>query len=269
MKKVEIAFLSKDLNKETYEFGKRIQQELGLRVVFIVDKESNGYLSTKDLVVFQVEDANCIASGYQNCMITNEKINTVLQRNPCAYDKFLYYYNIVSPKTKFVFMFEDDCFIPSLEVITNLISKYSSYDLVVPNNRLKSDTVLDWHWESVFKKVGAPRYYSMVGAMGISRKLFNVIASQVKDKGTLFFTEVMFNTLAMQNKLKVIDVFELKSIVWMGAWGLDEFLLLPNNVFHPMKELDKFEEYREDIKQAKRKKYKPKNKLPNFIKELM
>jgi hypothetical protein len=36
-----------------------------------------------------------------------------------------------------------------------------------------------------------------------------------------------------------------------------------------MKELDKFEHYREEIKLAKLKKYKPKNKLPNFIRELM
>jgi hypothetical protein len=105
----------------------------------------------------------------------------------------------------------------------------------------------------------------MVCACGISKKLLKAIDKYVQQKNELFYIEVMFNTLAHHNKLKVKDVFELKSIVWMGNWGLDEFLLLPNNIFHPKKELDKFESYRRKIANAKRNKYEPINNLPGFL----
>lgn len=269
MRNIEIAFMNKDLHSETYNFGKRIQEELGVKVVFIVDKDTNGYKSSENCIVYSVKDSVCIGSGYHNCMITGERKNTILQRNPCAYDKLLYYYNKVSVETPFVFVFEDDCFIPSLNAIQNLIDKYSEFDLVVPNNNYKSDNLMDWHWESIYKKIDAPRYYSMVCAMGFSRNLLNVIDAYVQKNNTLFFTEAMFNTLAMQNGLNVIDAFELKTIVWQGNWGLDEFLLLPNNIFHPMKDLDFFENYRAEFEKKRKSKYKPKNKLPNFIKELM
>jgi hypothetical protein len=79
----------------------------------------------------------------------------------------------------------------------------------------------------------------------------------------------MLNTIAMQSGLKVQDAFELKSVVWNGDWGLDEFVLLPNNVFHPMKNIETHHNFRELIKVTKKTNFKPKNKLPNFIKELM
>jgi hypothetical protein len=78
--------------------------------------------------------------------------------------------------------------------------------------------------------------------------------------------EVMFNTLALQKGLKTIDAFELKSIVWQGDWGLNEFILLPNNIFHPRKDIHNHYVLRGYIKYAKQNEYKPKNNLPHFLK---
>ena len=109
----------------------------------------------------------------------------------------------------------------------------------------------------------------MVCAMGISKNVFKEIKDFVRKKKTLFFIEVLFNTIAKQNKLKVIDAFEFKSIVWVGEWGLDEFLLLPLNVFHPIKNIDEHQNLRESINDFKGSNYIPTNKLPIFIKNLM
>ena len=68
---------------------------------------------------------------------------------------------------------------------------------------------------------------------------------------------------------EVIDAFEFKSIVWVGEWGLDEFLLLPLNVFHPIKNIDEHQNLRESINDFKGSNYIPTNKLPIFIKNLM
>ena len=79
----------------------------------------------------------------------------------------------------------------------------------------------------------------------------------------------MFNTLAMNNGLKVTDAFELKSVVWLGEWNLDEFLLLPNNVFHPKKNIEDYQYLRLMINHQQKNGYIPINKLPDFIKNLL
>jgi hypothetical protein len=113
----------------------------------------------------------------------------------------------------------------------------------------------------------------MVSACGMSQKMFGEVKNFVDEKHTLFHIEAMFNTLAMQNRsLSVSDIFEFKSVVWRGFWGIDEFLLLPNNVFHPVKQLtseDLHEDLRKDIQQAKMQGYVPVNSLPEFINRLM
>ena len=55
----------------------------------------------------------------------------------------------------------------------------------------------------------------------------------------------------------------------MGKWAADEFLLLPNNVFHPLKNIHEYEGYRKEIQVLKNMNFKPTNNLPNFIKDLM
>jgi hypothetical protein len=245
-----VCFLCKDLHKETYSFGTSIAEKLGVPVYFVVDSSEPTDFELKNVnnvFIVRIADAVCVGSGFQNCMITGEKVNTVLQKNPISYDKMLYYFCKIELTIDFLFVFEDDVFIPFDSTVKNLLAKYGNFDLVTPNNIKKEDDVMDWHWNSVVDKVDPPYYYSMVSAFGMSRKMLNVINKQVETKGTLFFTEVMFNTLAMQNGLKVTDAFELKSVVWMGNWGIDEFLLLPNNVFHPKKDLENFLAYRQEI----------------------
>jgi len=273
-KTLGIAFLSNVLNTETYYFGMKIQKELGVNVYFINDSPFLPEVIIEDDKfnlenIIYVEDSICIDSGYLNCQITGKEVNSLVNKTPMANDKMLYYFCEVNTDVDFLFCFEYDVFIPSIEVLRNLINRYNEYDLVVPNNFKRTDNVLDWHWKNIVDKIEPPYYYSMVCAMGISRNLLNCIKSYVTENNTLFFIEAMFNTIAMQNNLKVIDAFELKSIVWMGAWDIDEFLLLPHNLFHPKKNLETFGWYRLEIEKKRNSKYKPKNKLPQFIKDLL
>lgn len=273
-KNIGIVFLSNVLNLETYNFGLKIEKELCVTVYFVNDSSylpdvilQHTDFNSKSII--NIQNETCIESGYINCQITGKAVNSTINKTPMANDKMLYYFCEKNLTVDFLFCFEYDVFIPSIEVLGNLINKYYKYDLVVPNNNKRIGNVLDWHWKNIVDKIEGPYYFSMVCAMGLSRNLLNCIREYVNQNQTLFFIEVMFNTIAMQNKLKVIDVFELKSIVWLGEWGLDEFLLLPNNLFHPKKQLDEFESYRNLIVSKGNSKYKPKNKLPKFITDLM
>lgn len=269
--KLAVSFLCKDLHPETYNFGKEIKDSLNIPVYFVVDScvVPDFFVSEKDLDLILISDSVSVAHGFHNCMITGQKVNTLLAKNPISYDKLLYYFCRVEKEIDFMFVFEDDVFIPSVSTVAHLLTLYNEYDLVTPNHFFKDNEIWDWHWKSVLDKVKPPYYYSMVSAMGISRNLFNVIDNYVTKNNTLFFTEIMFNTLASQNKLKVTDAFELKSVVWLGSWCIDDWLLLPNSVFHPMKQLDNYQSYRETIIRGRKNNLRPVNNLPSFIKDLM
>ena len=55
----------------------------------------------------------------------------------------------------------------------------------------------------------------------------------------------------------------------MGNWSVNEFRLLPNNFFHPMKQLENYENLRREFERKSKLKSKPKNNLPSFIRNLM
>lgn len=259
--KVAVAFLTRFPHSETINFGNKIAKSTGFDVYIISDE--NKFIETKNVTLVRLDDSICRNTGFINSNISDN--STHIKKNPIAWDKMLYYFCRITSSYDFVWVFEDDCFIPNVSVIEDLHFRYNKFDLVVPNHVLKTDNLLDWHWKSVVDKINPPYYYSMVCGCGISRNMFKVIDNYVKENNELFYIEVMFNTLAHHNKLKVTDALELKSIVWMGKWELNEWLLLPNNVFHPKKELSKFEKYRKQIKKAKKENYQPINNLPGFL----
>jgi hypothetical protein len=269
-KRTAVVFLTKKPHEETKKFAEAIYAETDFEVFIVTDDESEfgkNDNTVKHYGSIEILDSTCIENGYVGCNINNTK--THIKRPVIAYDKCLYYFCELNPFYDFVWVFEDDCFIPSIDTIVNLNEKYSKNDLVVPNHFFKKDTVLDWHWRDIVDKINPPYFYSMVCAAGFSNDMLNVIKAYVDKNKQLFHIEAMFNTLAQHNNLKAADPLELKSIVWMGDWGLDEFLLLPNNVFHPIKDIGSYSELRLSIAKAKIDNYKPKNKLPDFIKRLM
>jgi hypothetical protein len=265
-----IVFLTKEVQVETKAFAKKLSQHFD---VFIFDDtniedKGIGVLSKRDgnVETIKVSDNYCKDEGYYGTNIVGQ---THIAKEVLAIDKFLFEFCEHRYEYKHVWVFEDDVFIPSVETIINLNKKYRKYDLVTPNNFEKNDKILDWHWKHVFDKTEPPYFYSMVCGMKVSRKMLNQIRAYVKANKRLFYLEVMFNTLANHAKLKVRDAFELKSVCWIGHWAADEFMLLPNNVFHPLKNLNEYEIYRKEIEVLKKSNYIPTNRLPHFIKNLM
>jgi hypothetical protein len=269
--KIAVAFLVNEPKKATIEFAQELASKTDYDVYLVADSNKEKYTFDK-INVYQLPDENC--GWYKNS--ASVKGFTSLQKNPNAWDKMFHLfchkpYTNTETKTDYDFMwvFEEDVFVPDINTIVNLQNKYKDYDLVTPNNFLKRDNIKDWHWSYILDRWDAPFYYSMVCAFGMSKNMAKEIEQFAFKNLTLYYHEIMLNTIAMQKGLKVIDAFELKSIVWQGKWGIDEFLLLPNNVFHPIKDIDKHPKLREQIIQAKNDIYKPVNNLPDFIKNLM
>lgn len=246
-----ICFLTYKPNNSLINFCNSINK---YNCTIIVDDNSMSY------PYFQLDDNKC--APYINSSVY--KGITSLQKNPNAWDK-MFYYTLKETDYDFVWVFEDDVFIPSVDTIVNLNEKYKDCDLVVPNNFKKTNNIKDWHWSYLLDKYEPPFYHSMVCAFGMSRKMMDCLRAFVDKNKTLYYHEIMLNTIAMQNNLKVIDAFELKSVVWQGKWDIDEFLLLPNNVFHPVKNVESHNDLRLKIVTYKSQNYTPVNRLPEFL----
>lgn len=194
--------------------------------------------------IIHVPDETSKNNGYINC-VSNEF--THIKKNPTAWDKCLYAFNTHFSEYQFVWILEDDVFMLNADVMVKLHEKYNEYDLVTANNiKTPPNQQVAWHWEHIHKSINAPYYTSMSCAIGVSRRLLNEIELYVEKHKSLFFNEAMFNTLAFQAGLKIMDAVELKSIVWMGDWNVHIISKLPNNLFHPIK--GGHEELRKEMK---------------------
>jgi hypothetical protein len=250
--KTAIAFLTTTPSDELVSFANDCNEFFD--VVIIADNElsKNGYIVTDD---------ECIKNNFINSNVADA---SHIRKNPMAWDKVLYTFCRLKKEYDFVWIFEDDVFIPSVDSIL-LINKYRAFDLVVPNNFLKIGSTPDWHWRTIFKKIKSPYFYSMVCACGMSRNMLNVIDDYVLHNNELFYIESMFNTLAMQNNLDVYTPSEFVTIVWQGEWTENELLQLPNNFFHPMKE--SHNNLREKLLSLRTQGYKPNKSLPKFVQD--
>jgi hypothetical protein len=261
--KSAIVFLTTIPNQATLVFAQRIKRELGHDVYVVIDNNKFKNDIVNDIIFIKAEESYCEKHGYINSNISDNA--THIRKNPIAMDKFLLFFCVNDLPYEFIWVFEEDVFIQSIETLAYLDKRYSHYDLVTPNNFKKSYNGLDWHWKHIVDKIEPPYYYSMVSAMGLSKNMLECIKAYVDKHKSLFYIEAMFNTLAMHNGLDVIDPLELKSIVWMGEWGLDEFLQLPNNLFHPIKSINEHQILRDAIVQFRNQNYIPTNRLPDFI----
>jgi len=260
--KTAVAFLTTTPQEDTLKFAKEVR-DTGFDVFVICDDEQE-YEVVNDGII-HISDEVCQKWGYIDSNINST--STHIKKNPIAWDKMLLFLCEFASEYDFVWVFEDDCFIPSVEVIQNLHLKYSYFDLVTPNNHKNDGKMMDWHWRDIYPKIEGPYAYSMVCACGLSRKMLNLVQDYKNKNNSLLYIEVMFNTLALHNELKVMDAFELKSIVWMGEWTIHEFTQLPNNVFHPMKDINKHYNIRELMVELKLKELISKKPLPDFLKK--
>jgi len=221
-----IYFLCKTPNQVLIDFAKEILNAQFCNVFIVVD--DNSFIAN-DKMFIQVSDEVCISTGYYN-------INESIAKNPSAWDKVVYHLCKKSNEN-FCFIIEDDVFIPSVNSIKNLF-KYEKYDLVSPFNKMKKEHISNdsWVWSNVVNKINEPYFYSMVCALGVSRRLINVIKEYVSKSNTLFYLEVIFNTLANHKSLNIIVPNELSTIIYDMDWTNEEISSLPNNLFHPIKD---------------------------------
>ena len=92
-------------------------------------------------------------------------------------------------------------------------------------------------------KFELPLCKGMVCAIRVSPKMLMYINNYANDYKTLFFCEILFNTLAYQNNLQIITPKELSTIKYRRDWSKNE--IQKTHLYHPIKSIKTQYEYRE------------------------
>lgn len=216
----------------------------------LCDNSTGNYLSNT-ITFLSINDQICFNLGYKNS-------NCCIPKNPSAWDKVFYYFCEINTTFDYVWIIEDDVFIPSINTISYLDNTYGKADLLSKGNGLCTDLSSWSYWKEVIGKHQEPWYCSMVCATRLSNKLFENIKKYVSNNKTLFFIETMINTIAMNNNLLVKNPIELSTImpkpesgkrfrtcingkmVWIPI--LEEIKI--NNLYHPLKDINLHDTYR-------------------------
>ena len=233
-----VLFLCADYNKEIYRLCQFVNEHLGLSAIMIVDKNEKDYSQCTNIEIFQVSDEECVESGFNNCF--SGLTDALVKKNPIALDKALYYLSKKSFDKAIIL--EEDCLVLNLKIFDKFFKM--EFDLLVPSHNYRTGTYADWHWGSIEKCITPPYFYSMVCCFGISNKLLQKVLEHKDKIGSFFYAEAMFNTIAHQNNFIIKTPKELASVVAMGSWGLSDFRIFRNNIFHPVKDIEKHNFYR-------------------------
>jgi len=242
MKKSAVCYLTRTPDPETIEFAEQLARDprisSNIDICIMIDDNNYKIQQSNSLINFiQIDNNECISNGYHS----SNKIE--MHKDCISWDKALYYFcQLKKANYSFVWLIEDDAFIPSVDAFFFLHDKYSKEgngDLICQKNdeNLYGDTS-GWKWADVVGKFLPPWYHSMVCAIGCSRKLLDGIANYVQQRHFLPFIEYLFNTIAMQSHLKVVNPPELSTIVFRENWTWEHVRQRPNNWFHPFKSGD-------------------------------
>jgi len=239
-----IVFMTKIPNKPMIDFCGDLLGKTNYDIFICVD--DNLYKPEKQstdrkIQYLQIDDNECIENGFQYAVFP-------MNLRTCSWDKTLYYFSNIDTSYDFLWVFEDDVFIPSIDAIQNLDILYSQYDLVTASNNCNNDGEQSWHWiQAKYAKIPLPWYCSMVCAFGISSKLLKCIDIYAKENRKLILTEILLNTLAMHNNLNVMIAPELSSIVYKHIWTFEDFKKNKLNLFHPVKDFKNHPIYRKSL----------------------
>ena len=191
----------------------------------------------KKINFIQLDDDFCQQRGYYNSLIQTGNVpNKVL-----AWDKALLYFCWLNNNYEHIWLVEDDVFFLNEELVFNMDNYYKDADLLTPEHCINSSGntcghQTGWpHWHCAHGRFNKPWAKSMVCMCRLSRRLLCKIKEYKNNHGKLEFHEILFNTLAMHNNMKVETPPELSKIDYLVDWGVN---IDTHYCYHPMKTMN-------------------------------
>ena len=233
-----ICFLTVSPNELFYDFCKKLKNP-NTDVYICIDK--NDYVIpnyNNEINIIQIDNKVCEDAGFKSTVVW-------LNNKACSRDKALYYFCKHDIEFEYLWLIEEDVFIPTIYTIEDINNKYTSGDLLSPSNYIIYTKQTDWLWDYVNKQISIhpPYAASMICAIRCSKKLMNCIQNYANTYNNLFIDEALFNTLALQNNLSIICPSELSSVVYRHNWTKND--IQKENLYHPIKDISLQYTYRE------------------------
>ena len=180
--------------------------------LFILCDDNNYNTNNTNIEFIKIDDNECFSNGYKNS-------NFFVNKNPSAWDKVFYYFSKINKNFDYVWILEDDVFVPNNDAFWNLDNKYGNADLLCKSN-ICNTSKNDWQlWQTANNKYDLPWYSSMMCCCRISNQLFEEIRKYVEEKDELFFIETMISTIANHKKLIIKEVEEFEDIIAKAPLG--------------------------------------------------
>lgn len=235
-------FLTVTPNKMFYDFIKKLP-DIDNTYICIDNNDYNIPDYDGQIKIIKIDNIICESNGFKN---THSTIKDATSR-----EKALYYFYIKGEKNEinydYIWFIEEDVFIPTIETIKNIDIKYSNSDLLVSNHDIIYEKKDDWWWwmvnQQLSDKISLPYSCAMICAIRCSKKLLKHIFNYALKYKTLFFCEVMFNTISLHNNLDVKVIKELKTILWRNEWKKSD--IDKNNLYHPVKSIEQQYKFRD------------------------
>jgi hypothetical protein len=236
MKKA-ICFLTVKPPKNFFEFAKLLKDE---NYDIFVCIDHNEYIipdyDNNCINIIRFVDNEPESLGFKNTL------RMYKQNKAGSRDKSLYYFCRINTIYDFVWMIEDDVFIPTTETIKDLDIKYQSCDLLCESNTIINDLSkkeIWWGFQDLYDtmpNIPFPWAKSMVCAIRVSKKLLDCINKFVEENKILIGSELIFNTLATQNNLDIITPIELSTIYYQKIFKHED--IKNNYLYHPINNID-------------------------------
>lgn len=182
----------------------------------------------KKFKIIQINNKEVENKGYKNSVLW-------CKNRACSRDKALYFLTYINNTYEYMWIIEEDVFIPNVKTLINIDKKYKKEDLLCEDLKIFHK---EWNlWNDVIRitsgKLATPYFKSMICGIRISRKILDVIQRFATKHNTLFLDEALFTTLGVKNNLNIKKIDELSTLIYRKNWIFRE--IKQKNLYHPIK----------------------------------
>jgi len=210
----------------------------------------------KDINIIQLLDKECSDLGYRKSCYA-----TIKNKEVTSWDKCLYYFNHINLDYNYLWILEDDVFIPTIDAIPNIDMKYYN-DLLSPQFVINTEGISSKknRWTNLHvnimkdSNISLPWARSMACAIRLSNSFLKIVNQDIQDRKEVLFIECIFFTIALHKNISRALPPELASILWKvknsGAWSVHDINI--RNLYHPVKYAPSQAIYRDKINNEKK-----------------
>jgi hypothetical protein len=235
-----ICFLTRQPRIQTVGFAQQLSLDVvqhAIDVFVMVDDnhfDASSVKSPSPARILKLQNNFTIRNGFHDTISLSH-----LPAEVTSWDKALFYFTSLQPIYSYVWLIEEDTFIPSAHALLSLHQLYANRtDLIASTNTVNlNGNTSEWHWHLAAGKMAPPWSRSMMNLVGMSRRLLDIIDEYVQWRGFVPFHEFFFNTLALQRNLTIVTPRELSTIVFSETYAYEQIQQRPYNFWHPVKDL--------------------------------